>query len=132
MPNDGRETGWLRNFAEQAGRELPGVMTPPAQVIDSMGNGLQWLEKKLTGETDEQYAARLAQRKQNAPLAGTRFAPQGAPDIVSQLANWGGKATQAKRLLDEGRIPQEEHDRMMQEVEAEQRQYAPWLRFLGR
>lgn len=59
----------------------------PADVAAAFGRNWQQMEQKLRGETDEQYAQRAAERRRNAPLAGTRFAPPGGPDLLDQFGS---------------------------------------------
>lgn len=50
----------------------------PADLVNLAGSGLQWAEQKLTGETDAEYAQRVAERRTRAVLP---------PEMLDQLGS---------------------------------------------
>lgn len=63
--------GFAATAADVAKSAAGGLVKGVAGVVglpDAMGNVLQWAEQKLLGETNDKYAARLAERKKRAVL----------------------------------------------------------------
>lgn len=62
------QMGYAEDIAKSAGSGLVKGVAGLAGLPSAIGDVIQWGERKLTGDTPEQYAARLAERKKHALL----------------------------------------------------------------